>query len=266
MNLSVIKTETILGMELRVFGDIENPLFLAKDVATWIEHSKVSMMLEIVGGSKGVSSGYVLTKGGKQEMKLLTEKQVYRILMRSDKPIALEIQDGIFEFLKSWRKGEVKVVQEEFKVPTTYKEALLALIEAEEVKERLLLENKEVKEAVVEIKHSLNNLEADVRVNINQAIKRLADCYCKMNKIVGVDRECIYREIYQTVYTGFCKEYNVDFQDIKRREHFSLKTGKPTKTKQSFIKIIESMGYSTMLMEYVIQLKPTELDLVKKIG
>ncbi|MGL6167415.1 MAG: BRO-N domain-containing protein [Fusobacteriaceae bacterium] len=113
MNKSVIetiKTEVILGKELRIFGDIDSPLFLAKDISEWIEHSNQSKMLDIVGGSKGVTLGYILTNGGKQEVKFLTEKQVYRILMRSDKPIALELQDGIFEFLKAWRKGDVKVV------------------------------------------------------------------------------------------------------------------------------------------------------------
>ena len=142
---------------------------------------------------------------------------------------------------------------------------ILLHAQAEKEKEILALENNQIKQAVVEIKSSLNNLEADIRVNINQAIRRLADVYCKHNKISGVDRECIYREIYQTIYTGFCKEYSIKFQDIKDREYLSLKTGKPTKTKQSFIKIIESMGYSTMLMEYVIQLKPTEIELIKKI-
>lgn len=140
-------------------------------------------------------------------------------------------------------------------------EIIMLHAQAEQEKELLMIENKEIKQAVVEIKKSLNNLEADVRVNINQAIRRLADTYCKHNKISGIDRECIYREIYQTVYTGFCKEYDIDFQDIKDKEYISLKTGKPCKTKQSFIKIIEKMGYSTMLMEYVIQLKPTEINL-----
>ncbi|MGL4792428.1 MAG: BRO family protein [Aeromonas jandaei] len=130
MELSVIKTEVILGKELRVFGDIDNPLFLAKDIAEWIEHSNVSKMCQCLcnvsnitsdnignsGGKEGITSGYTLTKGGRQEMKFLTEKQVYRILMRSDKPIAIQIQDGIFEFLKAWRKGEVKVVQNEVRV------------------------------------------------------------------------------------------------------------------------------------------------------
>ncbi|MGL4425587.1 MAG: BRO family protein, partial [Cetobacterium sp.] len=189
MNLSVIKTETILGMELRVFGDIENPLFLAKEIATNIEYkvSHVSEMLDLVDDAEEkikifgdisntknfVSPTESRVVEGATTRWYLTEDGVYSVLMKSTVPKAKEFRKGFKNFLKAWRKGEAKVVQEEFKVPTTYKEALLALIEAEEVKEKLLLENKEVKEAVVEIKHSLNNLEADVRININQAIRRL---------------------------------------------------------------------------------------------
>ncbi|MGL6167430.1 MAG: Rha family transcriptional regulator [Fusobacteriaceae bacterium] len=150
----------------------------------------------------------------------------------------------------------------------TRKELLLLALEAEEKIERLEIENKEVKTenkeiktAVVDIKCSLNNLEADVRVNINQAIRRLVDIYCKTNGIKGTDRECLYREIYQTVYTGFCKEYNVNFNDIKSKEYVSLKTGKPTKAKQSFIKIIESMGLQGLLADYIGSISPSELKM-----
>ncbi|MGL6099101.1 MAG: hypothetical protein ACRC0G_05700, partial [Fusobacteriaceae bacterium] len=53
--LEVIRKEIILGMELRVFGTIEEPLFLAKEIAANIEYNKdkrgnydVSQMLDLV--------------------------------------------------------------------------------------------------------------------------------------------------------------------------------------------------------------------------
>lgn len=108
--LSIIEKANILGLDLNIYGDLENPLFLAKDIARAIEHSNTTKMLEIVGGSKGVTSGYYLSKGGKQEANFLTENQVYKILMRSDKPIAMEIQEGLYNFLKAWRKKEITVI------------------------------------------------------------------------------------------------------------------------------------------------------------
>ena len=48
MELQVINSQEVLGKEFRVYGDAENPLFMAKDVAKWIEHSNVSMMLRSI--------------------------------------------------------------------------------------------------------------------------------------------------------------------------------------------------------------------------
>lgn len=40
--LQVIDEREILGKSFRVYGDVENPIFLAKDVAEWIDYAKTS--------------------------------------------------------------------------------------------------------------------------------------------------------------------------------------------------------------------------------
>ena len=37
--LTVIQETVILGKKIQMYGSIENPLFLARDVANWIEYS-----------------------------------------------------------------------------------------------------------------------------------------------------------------------------------------------------------------------------------
>ena len=37
--LQIIEQREVLGKDFKIYGDFENPLFLAKDVAEWIEHS-----------------------------------------------------------------------------------------------------------------------------------------------------------------------------------------------------------------------------------
>lgn len=64
---------------------------LAKDVAEWIEHSKVSMMLESIDEDEKVVKN-VYTLGGNQEAWFLTENGVYEVLMQSRKPIAKEFK------------------------------------------------------------------------------------------------------------------------------------------------------------------------------
>lgn len=48
--LTVIQETVILGKKIQMYGSIENPLFLARDVANWIEYSasNVSKMLKSV--------------------------------------------------------------------------------------------------------------------------------------------------------------------------------------------------------------------------
>ena len=46
MQLKVINQQEVLGKDFKVYGTPEEPLFLAKDVAEWIDHSRASEMLK----------------------------------------------------------------------------------------------------------------------------------------------------------------------------------------------------------------------------
>ena len=53
--IKVIAEQNVLGKEFHIYGTIEEPLFMAKDVAKWIDYAKtgngdynVSMMLKSV--------------------------------------------------------------------------------------------------------------------------------------------------------------------------------------------------------------------------
>ena len=45
--LQVIDERELFGKKFRIYGTVENPLFLAKDVAKMIEHSNASKMLKM---------------------------------------------------------------------------------------------------------------------------------------------------------------------------------------------------------------------------
>ena len=101
--IQVISKSTFLGKEIDVYGTVENPLFLAKDVAEWIEHSDVSMMMRSVDEDEKVTNN-VCTLGGVQSMWFLTEDGLYEVLMQSRKPIAKQFKKGVKEILKTIRK------------------------------------------------------------------------------------------------------------------------------------------------------------------
>lgn len=102
-NLEVLEHCEVLGQDFKIYGNIENPLFLAKDVARWIEHSDVSTMLRVIDESEKVTN-IVCTPGGKQSALFLTEDGLYEVLMQSRKPIAKQFKRKVKEILKEIRK------------------------------------------------------------------------------------------------------------------------------------------------------------------
>ena len=46
--LEVVSTGDVLGRKFTIYGTIEDPLFLAKDIAEWIEHSNPRVMVQSV--------------------------------------------------------------------------------------------------------------------------------------------------------------------------------------------------------------------------
>ena len=109
--MQVINEQEVLGKDFKIYGDFENPLFLAKDVAEWIEHSNVSMMLKTIDEDEKVIR-IVYTPGGNQEVSMITEDGLYEILMLSRKPIAKEFKKKVKDILKQLRqKGSFDSVE-----------------------------------------------------------------------------------------------------------------------------------------------------------
>lgn len=103
-NIQVIYAQDVLGRNFQIYGTTDNPLFLAKDVASWIEHSNPRMMLQSVDeNEKVVNNAYTL--GGMQEQWFLTEDGLYEVLMLSRKPIAKQFKTKVKEILRSIRKN-----------------------------------------------------------------------------------------------------------------------------------------------------------------
>lgn len=101
--LNIIKEQEVLGKVFKVYGTFENPLFLAKDVAEWIEHSNSRMMLQSVNDEEKecVNNPYALQ--GQQEQWFLTEDGLYEVLMQSRKPIAKDFKKEVKKILKEIR-------------------------------------------------------------------------------------------------------------------------------------------------------------------
>lgn len=106
MELKVIDQRELLNQDFKIYGDLDNPLFLAKEVAGWIEHSKVSRMLESVDSDEKLKE-QIVTSGQKREVWMLTEDGLYEVLMQSRKPIAKKFKKEVKQILKDIRKHGV---------------------------------------------------------------------------------------------------------------------------------------------------------------
>ena len=107
--LKIIDEREVLGKQLRIYGDFENPLFLAKDVAEWIEHSNVTKMLNGIDKTEKIvikipSNNLLVGLQSNTEYTFLTEEGLYEVLMQSRKPIAKEFKKKVKEILKDVRK------------------------------------------------------------------------------------------------------------------------------------------------------------------
>ena len=136
--LQVIDEREILGKQFRVYGDFENLLFLAKDVAEWIDYSKksngsydVNSMLRTIDEDEKLIRK-ISASGQNRNMWFLTEDGFYEVCMQSTKSNAKIFKKEVKKILKTIRKtGKY----EEKKKPLTQAELILQqaqwMVEAE---------------------------------------------------------------------------------------------------------------------------------------
>lgn len=101
--ITLISKSNFLGKEIDVYGNAENPLFLAKDVAEWIEHTQPSKMVDAIDDDEKLI-GTLFLSGQNREAWFLTEDGLYEVLMQSRKPQAKQFKKGVKEILKSIRR------------------------------------------------------------------------------------------------------------------------------------------------------------------
>ncbi len=182
-NAMEVLTHTIIcGKEFDVYGTVDDPLFLAKDVAEVIEHNDVSTMIRMVDNDEKMLlqtlSGEL---GGNPNKWFLTEDGLYEVLMQSRKPIAKQFKKGVKEILKQIRKKGSYV-------PRTFREALVMALEAED--RRIAAEQRaaQLTEKIVEFAPKVDNYEQflaiDDSITVSCVAKKFGLSAIKLNRIL----------------------------------------------------------------------------------
>ena len=141
--LKIVEQRELLGKEFRVYGDFENPLFVATDVAEWIEHSNTTEMLRGIDDDEKLTS-IILRAGQRRAVTMLTEDGLYEVLMQSRKPIAKEFKREVKQILKTIRKHGLYAKEELLDNPDIAIAAFKALKEEREARKALEAENKQM--------------------------------------------------------------------------------------------------------------------------
>lgn len=168
--IKVLQQTAILGKEITVYGTLENPFFLAKDVAEWIEYAKtskgsydVSRMISTVDEDEKLIRT-LFVSGQNRKTWFLTEDGIYEVLMQSRKPIAKQFKKAVKKILKEIRTKGGYIATSQNDTPEMIMARALQVAQQtidsheQQVKllegrnETLLLENEQSKKEIKELK------------------------------------------------------------------------------------------------------------------
>ena len=222
--LTVIDERIVLGKEFKIYGTVEEPLFLAKSVAEWLEMdtSSINKMLNKVDEEEKLV-GTLFRSGQNREMWFLTEDGLYEVLMQSRKPIAKQFKKKVKEILKQLRQtGGVVVEGREEEFIDNYFPSF-----SEEVKKAMTLDlyhkNQEYKKQLEAQKPKVDYydkvLQCDNLSTTTQVAKDLGMSAIRLNKIL-VEHKVIYKE--GKCYLPYAKYHFLiteGYADYKITEH-----------------------------------------------
>ena len=143
--LTVIQETEILGKKIVMYGSIENPYFVASDVAEWLgERDGYTVARKVSDEEKDTQ--IVCTHGGNQKTTVLTEDGLYEACMLSRKEIAKPLKKEIKKYLKSIRlTGAAIPIGDEKKMVSHYFSSLSQDLQGQIVNE-LIEKNKELQQ------------------------------------------------------------------------------------------------------------------------
>lgn len=159
--ISVLKQTELCGQQFTVYGSMQEPLFIAKDVASVIEHSDVSTMMRTVDEDEKLVQT-IFVSGQNREVWMLTESGLYEVLMQSRKPIAKQFKKGVKAILKEIRKTGGYIVTTQEDTPELIMARALQVAQAtidrhkkqlEQANERIALQGEQLKSQAPKVEY-----------------------------------------------------------------------------------------------------------------
>ncbi|AKQ06875.1 phage antirepressor [Erysipelothrix rhusiopathiae] len=172
--LQIIKETKIFNNSFKIYGNLYNPLFLAKDIAMWLNHNKPSELVSLVSNNEKLRAT-ISHSGQRREMWFLTEDGLYEVLMQSRKPIAKEFKKQVKIILKEIR------LYGKYEIPRSFSDALA--LAAQQQKE-LEIKNQIIGELKPKADYTDKILKSKSLVTITQIAKDYGMSGQAMNKLL----------------------------------------------------------------------------------
>jgi prophage antirepressor-like protein len=172
--------------EIRIRGTFENPWFVAKDICDILELTNITNSLRNIP-EKWMTLQNVKTSYNSQNMVMISEPAVYKLIMRSNKEIAQKFQEWVCEdVLPSLRKKGEYRMNEEYQLK-------LKELEEEKLKIQRELEDKEheleiKEEEKLQIKNELEDRENELEEKEHEIEK-------KSNRIKLLEKKNIKKSV-----------------------------------------------------------------------
>ena len=221
-NLQVIYNQEVLGQDFKIYGTKEEPLFLAKDVANWIEHKNITHMMNTVDEDEKLT--YTICNSGQgREMWFLTENGLYEVLMQSRKPIAKQFKKKLKQIRKTG--GYIPVAEDEDDA-TIMARALLVAQKTIDNKNKEL----EAKTKELEDKNRFINQIAESRNSL--LVREVAKIISKSDSNILIGEKRLYEKLREWGWVHYKgtepKQYALD------RGYLEVKEGSVTNQSGTF--------------------------------
>lgn len=213
MEVQVLKQAEVLGKPLSVYGTPDEPLFLAKDVAEWIEHSNVASMVNSVDADEKIRMTNINNVYGGQSAWFLSENGLYEVLMLSRKPIAKQFKKAVKVILHDIRKHGAYMTPQTIdelaanpdlliKLATNLKEEQQKRMQAEETAR---LQQQELEKAAPKTQYYDNVLQSNNTYTTEQIAKECGITSAKaLNKMLHDMGIIFYQSGQWLLYAQYC--------------------------------------------------------------
>jgi anti-repressor protein len=205
---------------IRTTGTPDAPEFCAMDLCKALGYSNGRKAISDHCDAEDVTKCYTLTNGGRQELTYVSESGMYSLVIASKLPQAKQFKHWVTsEVLPSIRKtGSYSVEQ------LSRKQLALMVVQAEEEKERLALENKHQQEQLEEQKPKVAFADAVLSSPDSILIGELAKILCQNGYKTGEIR--LYDQLRREGYLCSAgSDYNLPMQRYLEMGLFEVTKG-----------------------------------------